>query len=84
MANQPAEKTFRIGNCSASVFKRSFEPRGGGSKLTLRSVVLQKSYLDGDQRKYTNSFDLQELPAAQKVLQMATDYVAGCEAETTG
>jgi hypothetical protein len=78
MANKP-EKVFRIGNVSASVFARMIEQ--DGSKRTLRSVSLQKRYKDGDEVKYTTSFDLSELPQIIRVTQLAQGYVESQEAE---
>lgn len=85
MANQPPEKTFRIGLCSASVFKNTIEPKDGkGPKRTIRTVVLQRRYQDGDgQWQSTSSFGLAELPAAARVLDLARDYVEGIEADTS-
>ena len=71
------EKSFRIGSVSASVFLN--EAKG---KPAFRSVTLQRRYKDGDQWKSSGSFNLRDLPAANTVLQMATTYVAECEAET--
>lgn len=70
------EKTFRIGNVSAS----SFVNESDGRKF--RSVTLQRSYRDGDDRKYTSSFSLADLPSAVRVLQLAQEHVEQAEAET--
>lgn len=51
------ERVFRIGSVSASVFKN--EPNEGRS---FRSVVLQRSYQDSGDRKYTNNFTLSDRP----------------------
>ena len=59
MSKSP-EATYRIGNCSASVFVNEID--GDGGKRKVRSVNVQKSYKDGDERKYTSSFGLGELP----------------------
>jgi hypothetical protein len=47
----------------------------------LRSVNVQKRYLDGDEAKYTSSFNLAELPQAIRALQLAQQYVESMEAE---
>jgi hypothetical protein len=73
------EKVFRIGYVSASVFTR--EVSSDGDNRTLRSVKLQKRYMDGDDVKYTHSFSLAELPQAQRVLQLATSWVERHEVE---
>lgn len=75
---QRPEKVFRIGFVSASVFVR--EVGNGDEKKTLRSVNVQKRYMDGDDAKYTHSFSLAELPQAQRVLQLATEWVESKEA----
>ena len=51
-------------------------------KMTTRLRKILQS-LD-EQRQYTNSFDLSEMPLAERVLAMARGYVEECEAETTG
>ncbi|MCA9028948.1 MAG: hypothetical protein KDA86_27345 [Planctomycetaceae bacterium] len=77
-SNKP-EKVYRIGFVSASIFARDVEI--DGTKRTLRSVNVQKRYLDGDDAKYTSSFGLGELPQAIRCLQLAQEYVEGREAD---
>lgn len=76
-ANSP-EKTFRIGNCSASVFVN--QTGSGSRKREFRSVTVQRSYLDGDERRFVNSFGLNDLPAAVRVLQLAQAHIEEEEA----
>ena len=76
--NRP-EKVFRIGYVSASVF--THEVKNGDDTRTVRSVNVQKRYVDGDDVKYTSSFGIAELPQALRVLQLATDWVERQEAE---
>ena len=79
MANKRPEKVFRVGFVSASVFANDVE--NDDTKRTLRSVNVQKRYLDGDEAKYTSSFNLAELPQAIRALQLAQHYVESLEAE---
>lgn len=86
MANQSPEKVFRIGLVNASVFKNVIEPReeGKGQKRTVRSVNLQRRYMDDDDKwQSTTSFQLSDLPTAIRVLQLAQQYVESVEAEVT-
>lgn len=78
MATRKPEKVFRIGYVTASVFTREVDTDDG--KLTLRSVNLQKRYIDDEEVKYTSSFGLAELPQALRALQLATNYVEQQEA----
>ena len=78
MASRKPEKVFRIGYVSASVFARDVDTDDG--KRTLRSVNLQKRYMDGEDVKYTSSFGLSELPQALRALQLAANYVEQQEA----
>lgn len=78
--NRP-EKVFRIGYVSASVFPHEVQSDGGNR--TIRSVTVQKRYLDGEDVKYSSSFGLTELPQAIRVLQLAQEYVESREAEVT-
>ena len=73
------EKVFRIGYVSASVFAHEIETDEG--PITIRSVSVQKRYKDGDDVKYTSSFNLAELPQAVRALQLAQGYVERAEAE---
>ena len=79
MSSRKPERVFRIGFVSASVFAHDIE--SDDNKRTLRSVNLQKRYLDGEEVKYTSSFNLAELPQAIRVLQLAADYVESCESQ---
>ena len=79
MSQRKPEKVFRIGFVSASVFAREVDTDDG--KRTLRSVNVQKRYMDGDEAKYTSSFSLAELPQAIRVLQLAQQHVEASEAE---
>ena len=77
-SSRKPEKVFRIGFVSASVFVHEIESDDG--KRSLRSVNLQRRYLDGEDVKYTSNFNLAELPQALHVLQLAADYVESREA----
>ena len=81
MSNSP-EATFRIGNCSASVFVNEVD--GDSGKRKFRSVNVQRSYKDGDETKWTLSFGCGDLPQAIRALQLAQSHVEDKEAETTG
>lgn len=78
-SSNPPEKVFRIGFVSASVFAHEIETDEG--PITVRSVNVQKRYKDGDDVKYTSSFNLAELPQAVRALQLAQGYVERTEAE---
>ena len=73
------EKVFRIGFVSASIFAHDVETDAGSR--TMRAVSIQKRYLDGEEAKYTSSFNLAELPQAIRCLQLAQQYVESFEAE---
>lgn len=77
--SQKPEKVFRIGFVSASVFAREIKTEEG--KRTLRSVNVQKRYVDEGEAKYTSSFGLGELPQAIEALRLALHYVESQEAE---
>ena len=79
MAQKKPKKVFRIGFVTASVFAHDVDIDEG--KRTLRSVSVQKRYMDGEEAKYTSSFGLTELPQAIRVLHLAQQYVESREAE---
>lgn len=79
MSPRKPEKVFRIGFVTASVFAHEVENDDG--RRTLRSVSIQKRYIDGEETKYASSFSLAELPQALRVLQLAAVYIESREAE---
>ena len=79
MNRQKPESVIRIGHVSASIFARKIERKDEPDRI-VRSVNLQKRYMDGDQAKFSSSFGLGELPQAIKVMQIALDRVAELEA----
>lgn len=84
--SQSPEKVFRIGRCSASVFKNTIEPKDGetGPKRTMRTVNLQRRYREDDgEWKTSTSFGLSDLPCAIRVLELAQGYVETVEADAT-
>mgnify|MGYP006207576601 FL=1 len=44
---------------------------------------MQKRYKDGDDVKYTSSFNLAELPQAIRAIELAQSYVESLEAEVS-
>ena len=78
VARRP-EKVFRIGYVSASVFAHEVQTEDGSR--TIRSVNIQKRYMDGTEVRYTSSFSLPELPQALRVLQLAASWVEQNEAD---
>jgi len=73
------EKVFRVGFVSASIFIH--EVQNGDETRSIRSVNIQKRYVDGEDVKYTSSFGLAELPQALHVLQLAANWVSEKEAD---
>lgn len=80
--NKRPQATFRIGYVSASVFVRDVE--SDGQSRQFRSVSLQKSFMDGDERKWNSSFSLAEIPQAIRCLQLAQQHVERQEAQVAG
>lgn len=78
VARRP-EKVYRIGYVSASVFAHEVQTEDGSR--TIRSVNIQKRYMDGAEVRYTSSFSLPELPQALRVLQLASNWVEQHEAD---
>ena len=78
MAGKP-EQVLRIGNVPASIFVNEVEYEGG--KRVLRSVSIQKRYRDGDETRYSSSFNLAELPQVLRVAELATRHIEAHEAE---
>jgi hypothetical protein len=69
------EKSFRLGNVSASVFLNQAE-----SGRDFRSVVFQRSYKnDAGERRFSNSFNAADLPVLERVLKLAQEHVEQIE-----
>lgn len=76
---QKPSKIFRIGSVSGSIFEHVVE--GDGGKRTVRSVSLQRSYKDGEEWKYSSSFNMADIPLAMRVLGLAQRHIEAVEAE---
>lgn len=74
------EKVFRIGYISASVFARKIEREGEADRI-VRSVNLQKRYVDDGEAKFSSSFGLGELPQAIEAMRLAFGHLAEQEAD---
>ncbi len=83
MAKTP-EATFRLGDVSASVFVQEAGGTNGSPKREFRSVNVQRSYRDGDERKFVSNFTAADLPAAIRVLQLAQSHVELKEVQSAG
>ena len=79
MNRSKPEKVFRIGCVSASVFARKIEKDGEPDRI-VRSVNLQKRYVDNGEAKFSSSFGLGELPQAVEALRLAFGHLAEQEA----
>jgi hypothetical protein len=77
--NHP-EKVFRIGYVSASVFARKIEKDGEPDRI-VRSVNLQKRYVDNGETKFSSSFGLGEIPQAIEAMRLAFGHLAEQEAD---
>ena len=73
-------KTFRVGLCSASLFRNKAEGNGGGGRAFL-TVSVQRRYKKGDSWESASNFGLAELPQVQRAMQLAQQYVEAEEAE---
>ncbi len=74
------EKSFRLGNVSASVFVNQAE-----SGHEFRNVVFQRSYqTESGERRFANSFGAADLPVLERVLKLAQTHVEQIEAVLEG
>ena len=72
-------KTFRVGLCSASVFRNT--ANGDGGKKSFLTVSIQRRYRDEDKWKSATNFGLAEMPQVIRAMQLAQQYVEQEEAE---
>lgn len=81
--SQTPERVYRIGMVTASVFARKFE-RNGEPERIVRSVSVQKRYVDNGDTKFSTSFGLSELPQAIECMRLAMQHLVRMEAEIIG
>ena len=70
---QKPEKKFNCGSISASIWANAKAVKG--ETVTLYSVTINKAYKEGEEWKYTNSFDIEDLPKVALVATEAYKYV---------
>ena len=77
VGNQPVAK-FRHGTVTAAIFEN--EINKDGKNFAVKKVVLQKSYLDrNDKWQSTSSLDVNDVPKAVLVLSKAYDLLTRSE-----
>ena len=70
--NKP-EKKFNCGSISASIWANSKVVNG--EKVKIYSVTINKAFKEGEEWKYTNSFNIEDLPKVALVATEAYKYV---------
>ena len=70
--NKP-EKKFNCGSISASIWANTRAVNGEAVKLY--SVTINKAFKEGDEWKYTDSFDIEDLPKVALVANEAYKYM---------
>ncbi len=70
--NKP-EKKFSCGSISASIWANTKVVNG--EKVKINSVTINKAYKEGEKWKYTNSFNIEDLPKVALVATEAYKYV---------
>ncbi len=70
--NKP-EKKFSCGSISASIWANTKVMTG--EKVKIYSVTINKAFKEGDEWKYTNSFNIEDLPKVALVATEAYKYI---------
>ena len=70
--NKP-EKKFSCGSISASIWANTKVVNGEAVKFY--SVTINKAFKEGDEWKYTNSFNIEDLPKVALVATEAYKYI---------
>jgi len=70
--NKP-EKKFSCGSISASIWANTKVV--SGEKIKIYSVTINKAFKEGEEWKYTNSFNIEDLPKVALVATEAYKYV---------
>ncbi len=67
------EKKFSCGSISASIWANTKVVTGETVKLN--SVAINKAYKEGEEWKYTNNFNIEDLPKVALVASEAYKYI---------
>ena len=70
--NKP-EKKFSCGSISASIWANTKVVTG--EKIKINSVTINKAFKEGEEWKYTNSFNIEDLPKVALVATEAYKYI---------
>ena len=70
--NKP-EKKFSCGSISASIWANTKVVNG--EKVKIYFVTINKAYKEGEEWKYTNSFNIEDLPKVALVANEAYKYI---------
>ena len=70
---QKTDKKFSCGPVSASIWTKTKTVEDGTAKFY--SVTITKAYKEGEDWKYTNSFDIEDMPKVALVANEAYKYV---------
>ena len=70
--NKP-EKKFNCGSISASIWANIKVVTG--EKVKIYSVTINKAFKEGEEWKYTNSFNIEDLPKVALVATEAYKYI---------
>ena len=70
---QKPEKKFSCGPVSASIWAKT--KTIDGEKVKFYSVTITKAYKEGEDWKYTNSFNIEDLPKVALVATEAYKYI---------
>jgi len=70
---QKPEKKFKCGSVSASIWANT--KTAHGEMVKFQSVTINKAFKDGDTWKYTESFNIEDLPKVVLVATEAYKYI---------
>lgn len=79
-AKRKPEKTFRVEDCSATIWPREIAIKG--QQKVFRTISFERSYKDRDGAwRYTKSFDPESLGKIVSLCQQASEYLSGLQLE---
>lgn len=80
MSNNSPEKTFRLGNVAATVWRN--ETQGEKGTREFRTVQLEQRYKEGDQWKSSNRFTFDQLLRLRVCVESAVDHIGKQEMDS--
>jgi len=73
MSDKKPVKVFKAGGVKAAIWENTI--KRDGKQIIVNSVQIDRTYMQGDEYKQTNSFNTQDLPKLDLVTRLAFEFL---------